>query len=147
MWLGKLTVLDMTPLGWLGCKTSTQTNCISLDFTLNLTWTTFYDYIPVYKISVQYTNLFKRYHTETICVTYGTGRDGRTYGQRWYYMPPIENGGGIKFEIVHSTTYWCVFNIAVHVCIANSIDTDQMPYYAASDLVLHCLQRPICPST
>ena len=26
-----------------------------------------------------------------------TERDGRTYGQRWYYMPPtIENGGGIK---------------------------------------------------
>ena len=26
VWLGKLTVLDMTPLGWLGRKTSTQTN-------------------------------------------------------------------------------------------------------------------------
>ena len=26
LWLGKLTALDMTPLGWLGCKTSTQTN-------------------------------------------------------------------------------------------------------------------------
>ena len=26
VWLGKLTTLDMTPLGWLGCKTSTQTN-------------------------------------------------------------------------------------------------------------------------
>ena len=25
VWLGKLTELDMTPLGWLGCKTSTQT--------------------------------------------------------------------------------------------------------------------------
>ena len=25
VWLGKLTVLDMTPLGWLGRKTSTQT--------------------------------------------------------------------------------------------------------------------------
>ena len=25
MWLGKLTMLDMTPLGWLGHKTSTQT--------------------------------------------------------------------------------------------------------------------------
>ena len=24
-WLGKLTVLNMTPLGWLGSKTSTQT--------------------------------------------------------------------------------------------------------------------------
>ena len=26
MWLGKLTALDITPLGWLGRKTSTQTN-------------------------------------------------------------------------------------------------------------------------
>ena len=26
MWLGKLTALDMIPLGWLGRKTSTQTN-------------------------------------------------------------------------------------------------------------------------
>ena len=26
----------------------------------------FYDYIPVYKIWIQYTNLFKRYLTETI---------------------------------------------------------------------------------
>ena len=30
VWLGKLTVLDMTPLGWLGRKTSTQTNKITL---------------------------------------------------------------------------------------------------------------------
>ena len=26
VWLGKLTALDMTPMGWLGRKTSTQTN-------------------------------------------------------------------------------------------------------------------------
>ena len=26
VWLGKLTALDMNPLGWLGRKTSTQTN-------------------------------------------------------------------------------------------------------------------------
>ena len=26
VWLGKLILLDMTPLGWLGCKASTQTN-------------------------------------------------------------------------------------------------------------------------
>ena len=28
VWLGKLTALDMTPLGWLGHKTSTQTKVI-----------------------------------------------------------------------------------------------------------------------
>ena len=30
MWLGKLTALDMTPLGWLGRKTSAQTNKLQL---------------------------------------------------------------------------------------------------------------------
>ena len=31
--------------------------------------------------------------------------------------------------------------------MANGVDYDQMPYSAASDLGLHCLQRPICPYT
>ena len=54
----------------------------------------------------------------------------------------------LKFEIVHSTTslmylkYCCMYT-----CIANSVDPDQMPLAAASDLGLHCLQRPICPNT
>ena len=30
VWLGKLTVLDMTPVGWLGYKTSTQTNILNV---------------------------------------------------------------------------------------------------------------------
>ena len=39
VWLGKLTALDMTPLGWLGRKTSTQTNkyllmCVKLSWWL-----------------------------------------------------------------------------------------------------------------
>ena len=37
-----------------------------VDFTLNRTRPTFYDYIPVYKIRIQFTNLFKRYRTGTI---------------------------------------------------------------------------------
>ena len=36
--------------------------------------TTFYDYIPVYKISTQYTNPFKRYRMETKSVMYATGQ-------------------------------------------------------------------------
>ena len=31
--------------------------------------------------------------------------------------------------------------------MANSIDPDQTPHSAASDLGLPCLQRPICPNT
>ena len=30
--------------------------------------------------------------------------------------------------------------------MANSVDPDQMPQSAASDLGLHCLQRPIGPN-
>ena len=74
-----------------------------MDFTLNRTWPTFYDYIPVYNVSIQYTNPFKRYRTETKSVTYGA--DGRTDGTDVRTdsgdticppPPPIENGGGIK---------------------------------------------------
>ena len=31
--------------------------------------------------------------------------------------------------------------------MTNHVDPDQMPQSAASDLGLHCLQRPICPNT
>ena len=30
--------------------------------------------------------------------------------------------------------------------MANSVDPDQMPHSAASDLGQHCLQRPTCPN-
>ena len=33
------------------------------------------------------------------------------------------------------------------VCIANSVDPDQIPHSAVSDLGLHCFQRPICLNT
>ena len=65
--------------------------------------TTLYDYIHVYKISIQYTNLFKRYRTEIICVAYETDGTGRTYVRTVVILyaphpPPhkTENGGGIK---------------------------------------------------
>ena len=35
----------------------------------------------------------------------------------------------------------------IPVYMANSVDPDQMLHVAASDLGLHCLQRPICPNT
>ena len=35
MWLGKLTALDMALLGWLGRKTSTQTNSLITNFSLH----------------------------------------------------------------------------------------------------------------
>ena len=31
--------------------------------------------------------------------------------------------------------------------VASSVDPDQMPQNAASDLGLHCLLRPVCPNT
>ena len=56
-----------------------------MDFTLNRTWPIFYDYIPVYKIWIQYTNLFKRYWTETILCT------GCTYTDRDDTIRPCED--------------------------------------------------------
>ena len=47
----------------------------------------------------------------------------------------------IKFEVAHFTTSCCVYSIAL--CMANSLDLDQTPRSVASDLGLHCLQRPI----
>ena len=37
-----------------------------MDFTLNQTWPIFYNYMLVYKIWIQFTNLFKSYGAETI---------------------------------------------------------------------------------
>ena len=34
-----------------------------------------------------------------------------------------------------------------YYCMCCSVDPDQMPHSATSDLRLHCLQRPICPNT
>ena len=48
-----------------------------MDFTLNQTWPIFYDYIPLYKIWIQYTNPFKRYRRETHFFVW-TGQIGHT---------------------------------------------------------------------
>ena len=37
--------------------------------------------------------------------------------------------------------------LCIAVFMANSVDPDQMLHSAASDLGLHCLQRPNCPNT
>ena len=50
-----------------------------------------------------------------------------------------------NYEIVNSNTCECAQNITV--CMANSVDPDQMPHSVASDLGLHCLQRTMCPNT
>ena len=42
-----------------------------MDFTLARTGPIVYDYIPVNKIWIQYTKLFKRYRTETLFCSYG----------------------------------------------------------------------------
>ena len=48
----------------------------------------------------------------------------------------------LKFEIVHSITLLLCLSIAV--CRANSVDPDQTPRFAASDLGLQCLHMRIC---
>ena len=43
--------------------------------------------------------------------------------------------------------FYCLFMCLKYCYIANSVDPDQMPHFVASDLGLHCLQRPLCPNT
>ena len=103
--------------------------------------------ISVYKISIQYTDLFKRYRTGTICVTYGSdGRDGRTYGQRWYYMPPtppIENGGDIKNKN-------CLLSMKITSILVRRITRGYLhftvwkwSYYYASEVIINFLTRDV----
>ena len=48
-----------------------------------------------------------------------------------------------------NSPFWYLFLCLKYCCVckANSVDPDQMPHSVASDLGLHCLQKPICPST
>ena len=83
-----------------------------MDFTLNQTNLQFiYDYLPVYIISIQYTNLIKRYRTETTCVTYGTDRtDGTDVrsdsdGTLCPRPSPTEKGWGGHKKLESETLY------------------------------------------
>ena len=93
-----------------------------MDFTPNRTLPTFYDYIPVYKSWIQYTNLFKRYWTEIIFVRYRQDGTDRTYirtdrGDNIWSAPPhplppapTENGRGIKtFITISRKISWKTF--------------------------------------
>ena len=50
-------------------------------------------------------------------------------------------------KLLESSLVWVVCKIKKDWNMANSVDPDQMPHSAASNLGLHCLQRPICPDT
>ena len=61
-----------------------------------------------------------------------------------------------KFDMSGTLFLVLLFNKSilppVNVCkiaglVANSVDPDQTPRSAASDLGLHCLLRPVCPNT
>ena len=63
----------------------------------------------MYKISIQYTNLFNSYRMETIYVTYGTDRTGRTDSGDTI-CPPMKmawgrGGGGIKSNSKMAVNY------------------------------------------
>ena len=50
-------------------------------------------------------------------------------------------------KLVESSLMWFVHKFKKHWNMANSVDPDQMPHSAASNLGLQCMQRPICPNT
>ena len=58
-----------------------------MDFVHNRTWPVFYDYIPVYEIWIQYTNVFKRYRPETI---FHSEIKGHNSDNNWWILSIIE---------------------------------------------------------
>ena len=58
-----------------------------VDFILNRTWPVFYDYIPVYEIWIQFTNVFKRYRPETI---FHSEIKGHNSDNNWWILSIIE---------------------------------------------------------
>ena len=59
-------------------------------------------------------------------------------------LTPFVTGNGLE----NSPSFWTLASIPSWNCrtiaMANSVDTDQTLRYAASDLRLHCLLRPLC---
>ena len=70
-----------------------------MHFTLNWTWPIFYDYIPVFKIWIQYPNLFKRYQTETIFQSYKKGKNSH----KTFWILPL-----IQLDLYFMIIYLCV---------------------------------------
>ena len=50
-------------------------------------------------------------------------------------------------KIWNSPFFYLLMCLKYCCCMANSVDLDQMPHSAVSDLGLYCLQRSICPNT
>ena len=50
-------------------------------------------------------------------------------------------------KILDIPFYYLLMCLKGCLCMANSVDPDQMPHSVASDLCLLCLKRPICPYT
>ena len=70
-----------------------------MDFIRNRTWPVFYDYIPVYEILIQYTNVFKRYRPETI---FHTEIKGHNSDNNWLILSLI------KLDLYFMIIYLCM---------------------------------------
>ena len=72
---------------------------LSVDFTRNLTWPVFYDYIPVYEIWIQYITVFKRYRPETI---FHWEIKGHNSDNNWWILSII------KLDLYFMIMYLCM---------------------------------------
>ena len=63
-----------------------------MDFTLNRTWPTFYDYIPVFKAWIQYTNLSKDIERKLFFKVeiFSKFKKGHNSQNNWWILPEIE---------------------------------------------------------
>ena len=156
----------MTPLGWLGRKTSTQTSisdCRSRGrkFKSKLGHITVMesDHEIISTVILPFAHIQEGQLIvtgENICTN--TGKLLRKLKHTQEKCEYVNWTAWHDFNIVYwaaklklKQTYTCPnfwtspFNNRL-TCLRNSADPDQMPHSVASDLGLHCLLRPVCPS-
>ena len=114
----------MTPSGWLGRKTSTQTN-IYLQHMFSFI-NRCSQYFLVEEIKAP--DLEYSYHT---------------YPKYSDTSIPYHTCSVIWTTTIHNLRL-C---LKIAGWVANSVDPDEMPHSAASHQGLHCLLRPVCPNT
>ena len=86
-----------------------------MDFIHNRTWPVFYDYIPVYKIWIKYTNVFKRYRPETI---FHTEIKSHKSDNNWWILSKIEL---LFYDYIPLYEIWTQFTIVVKRCRPETI--------------------------
>ena len=131
----------MTPLGWLGRKTSTQTNKQTILKVITVLFDSLAGAVSERVCGVQTNPLLIQnffFH--------------RKFLKIWKIWDTVFiRNSHIHYSIAYIFLQQ-IYLLSMNVCkiagwVANSVDPDQTPRSAASDLGLHCLLRSVFPNT